>query len=137
MNFSYPYTTTSQEGGGFFVQFVDLEEAITEGETLDDAAFNAAEVLTAVLSYRLDHGQSIAEPSAPNGLAVASPDAKTQAVMLLRSVRGERSVAELARGLGTSWAAAQRLDDPHHWPSLKQLERAARVLGKRLVLSVE
>ena len=57
--------------------------------------------------------------------------------MLLRDARGDRSMADLARGLGTSWAAAQRLEDPHHWPSLKQLERAARVLGKRLVLSVE
>ena len=34
-------------------------------------------------------------------------------------------------------AAAQRLEDPHHWPSLKQLDRAAKVLGKRLVLSLE
>lgn len=137
MNFSYPYTATPQEGGGFFVQFVDLEEAITEGDTLDDAAFNAAEVLTAVLSYRLDHGQAIPTASEPDGRCVASPDAKTQAVMLLRDARGDRSMADLARGLGTSWAAAQRLEDPHHWPSLKQLDRAARVLGKRLVLSVE
>jgi len=29
------------------------------------------------------------------------------------------------------------LEDPHHWPSLKQLEKAAQVLGKRLVLSFE
>jgi antitoxin HicB len=137
MNFSYPYNATPQEGGGFFVQFVDLEEAITEGDTLDDAAFNAAEVLTGVLSYRLDHGQTIPSPSDPTGRAIAIPDAKTQAVMLLRDARGDRSMADLARGLGTSWAAAQRLEDPHHWPSLKQLERAARVLGKRLVLRVE
>lgn len=137
MNFSYPYTATAQEGGGFFVQFVDIEEAITEGDTLDDAAFHAAEVLTGILTYRLDHGQAIPEPSARGGMPVASPDAKTQAVMLLRHARGERTMADLARGLGTSWAAAQRLEDPHHWPSLKQLERAARVLGKRLILSVE
>lgn len=137
MNFYYPYTATPQDGGGFFVQFVDLEEAITEGATLDDAAFNAAEVLTGVLSYRLEKGHAIPAPSEPAGKPVAWPDAKTQAVMLLRNARGERSMADLARGLGTSWAAAQRLEDPHHWPSLKQLERAARVLGKRLVLSVE
>ena len=93
MNLSYPYTATPQEGGGFFVQFVDIEEAITEGDTLDDAAFNAAEVLTGVLSYRLDHGQAIPTPSASAGLAVASPDAKTQAVMLLRDARGERRIS--------------------------------------------
>jgi antitoxin HicB len=37
----------------------------------------------------------------------------------------------------TSWPAAQRLEDPRHSPSLKQLERAAAALGKRLVLSFE
>ena len=68
MNLSYPYTTTPQDGGGFFVQFVDPEEAITEGDTLDDAAFNVAEVLTAILSYRLDHGQTIPRlPPPPAG----------------------------------------------------------------------
>ena len=74
---------------GFFVQFVDFEEAITEGQTLEEAGFNAAEVLSGVLA------------------------------------------------LETSWAAVQRLEDPHHWPSLKQLDRAARALGKRLVLNME
>jgi len=137
MKFAYPYTATPQDGGGFFVQFVDIEEAITEGDTPDDAAFNAAEVLTGVLAYRLDKGQAIPAPSAPEGRAVASPSAAVQAVMVLREARGDRSIAELAHGLDTSWAAAQRLDNPHHWPSLKQLDRAARVLGKRLILSME
>lgn len=137
MNFAYPYTSTQQEPGGFFVRFVDIEEAITEGDTLEDAAFNASEVLTGVLAYRLDHGQAIPEPSPANGRSVASPSAAVQAVMILREARGGRPIADLARGLDTSWAAANRLDDPHHWPSLKQLDRAARVLGKRLVLNME
>jgi antitoxin HicB len=37
----------------------------------------------------------------------------------------------------TSWPAAARLEDPHHWPSLKQLERAAHAVGQKLVLSLE
>ncbi|MDD2608943.1 MAG: type II toxin-antitoxin system HicB family antitoxin [Giesbergeria sp.] len=137
MKFAYPYTATPQESGGFFVQFIDIEEAITEGDTLEDAAFNAAEVLTGVLAYRLDHGQEIPPPSDPAGRPVAVPSGAVQAVMVLREARGDRPIADLARGLDTSWAAAQRLDNPHHWPSLKQLDRAARVLGKRLVLSIE
>jgi len=70
-------------------------------------------------------------------MLVASPSAGVQSAMLLRAARGERPLADLARALETSWAAAQRLEDPRHWPSLKQLDRAARVLGKRLVLSLE
>src|SRR3989339_505869 len=52
MKFSYPYTAAPQEGGGYFVQFLDFEEAFTEGATLEEAAFNAAEVLSGVLAHR-------------------------------------------------------------------------------------
>jgi hypothetical protein len=39
--------------------------------------------------------------------------------------------------LSTSWPAVSRLEDPHHWPSLRQLEKYMAILGKKLVLSVE
>ena len=137
MNFSYPYTVTPQEPIGFLVQFVDFEEGFTEGDTLEEAAFNAAEVLSGVVACRLDQGQSIPQPSLAEGRPLASPSVSVQSALLMRQARGDRSMAELARGLDTSWAAAQRLEDPDHWPSLKQLDRAIRLLGKRLVLSVE
>ena len=137
MKFSYPYTIEPQEGGGFFVQFVDFEEAFTEGETPEEAAFNAAEVLTGILAYRLEHGQIIPQPSPAKNNPVGSPNAAVQSALILRLARGERPLSELARAMDTSWAAAQRLEDPHHWPSLKQLDKAAKVLGKRLVLSLE
>lgn len=137
MNLSYPYTTKLQTNGSLVVQFVDFEEAFTEGETLEEAAFNAAEVLTGVIAYRLEQGETIPQPSPTKKNLVASPSAGVQSAMLLRAARGDRPLADLARALETSWAAAQRLEDPRHWPSLKQLDRAARVLGKRLVLSFE
>ncbi len=46
-------------------------------------------------------------------------------------------MSELAPALETSWPSAQRLEDPKHWPTLRQLEKAASALGKRLVLSFE
>lgn len=137
MKLAYPYTATLQQPSGYLVQFVDFEEGITEGETLEEAAFNAAEVLSGVLAYRIDHQQEVPVPSASNGRPLASPSAAVQSALLLREARGDRPMSELARALQTSWAAAQRLEDPHHWPNLKQLDRAARVLGKRLVLSLE
>lgn len=127
-----------QDEGGYFVQFVDIEEAFTEGESIEEAAFNAAEVLTGVLSYRLEKGDEIPVPSLPRGgMLMATPSASVQAAMLLRQARGEKSLSDMARALETSWAAAQRLEDPRHWPTLKQLDRAAKFLGKRLVLSLD
>lgn len=138
MALAYPAKITSQDNGALLVEFVDLPDTFTEGDTLQDALLNGAEVLSAMLGWHLDQGHAIAPPSQNVANAhYIPPDAKTQAVMLLREARGDRPIADLARGLDTSWAAAQRLDDPHHWPSLKQLDRAARVLGKRLVLSIE
>ena len=138
MEIRYPATIEPQEGGGYFVQFLDLQDTFTEGATLEEAQFNAAEVLSAMLGWKLDEGQEIPSPS----LNVAdahyiAPDAKTQAAFLIRQARGQRSFAELARALETSWPVAKKLEDPKHWPTLRALDRAAAALGKRLVLSLE
>ncbi len=133
-NLRYPATLSPQDGG-YFVQFVDLPDTFTEGATVDEALFNAAEVLSAMLGWRSDEGQAIPSPS--ENVADAyyiTPDTKTQAVLLLRQARGERSLADLARALDTSWAQVKRLDDARHWASLKTLDKAAKVLGKRLEL---
>lgn len=138
MRVQYPARLEPQADGSYFVSFPDLPDTFTEGESAEAALFNAAEVLTAMLDWRLDHGLPIPEPSASlAGVHWVSPDAKTQAALLVRRSRGDRSLADLARALDTSWPAAQRLEDPRHWPSLKQLEKAAAALGKRLVLSFE
>ena len=91
-----------------------------------------------MLAWRLDKAKDVPAPSPKikDALYIA-PDAKTQAAMLLRLARGERSLSELARALETSWPAAKRLENPSHWPSLKTLDRAAAAMGKRLVLSLE
>lgn len=138
MEINYPARITPQDGGGFLVAFVDLPDTFTEGQTMEEALFNAAEVLSAMVGWHLDQGSDIPAPSlGVEGAHYVSPDAKTQAVLLLRHARGTRTLADLARALETSWPQAKRLEDPRHWPSLKTLDRAARVLGKRLVLSME
>ena len=138
MNTLYPAIFEPQEPSGFFVHFVDIPEAITQGETLDECLFNGSEALSLVLEEYLDSGRKVPLPTANYQNAhYIVPDAKIQSALLVRWARGDRSLAEIARALETSWPSAQRLEDPHHWPSLKQLEKAASVLGKKLVLSLE
>jgi antitoxin HicB len=138
MDIRYPATVEQQADGTYLVQFVDLPDTFTEGHTEEEALFNAAEVLSAMLAWRLDEGKDVPAASENvQGAHYVAPDAKTQAAMLLRLARGERTLAELARALETSWPAAKRLEDPTHWPSLKTLDRAAAALGKRLVLTLE
>lgn len=138
MSTNYPYTIEADEDGFLFVQFIDLEEAFTQGETIEEAVFNAEEVLSAMLAYRLENNQEIPEPSpCPNNGYSVSPRPEVQAALLFRKARGNKPLSELANAMNTSWPAAQKLEDPHHWPSLKQLDKAARALGKRLILSLE
>lgn len=138
MEIRYPATVEEQSDGSFLVTFVDLADTFTEGKTKEEALFNAAEVLSAMLAWRLDEAKDVPAPSPKiKGAHYIAPDAKTQAAMLLRLARGERSLSELARALETSWPAAKRLENPSHWPSLKTLDRAAAALGKRLVLVLE
>ena len=118
--------------------FVDVEGALTDGETLDEALFNASEALSGILGWMLDENKPIPDPSpAGDGMYLIAPDARTQAALLIRRARGNRSLAELARSLQTSWPSAQRLENPRHSPTLRQLEKAAAALGKRLVLTLE
>ncbi|MFZ2648982.1 MAG: type II toxin-antitoxin system HicB family antitoxin [Burkholderiaceae bacterium] len=138
MEIRYPATVEAQKDGSFFVQFVDLPDTFTEGRTREEALFNAAEVLSAMLAWRLDETKDVPAPSPKvKGAYLIAPDAKTQAAMLVRLARGERTLSDLARALETSWPAVKRLEDPTHWPSLKTLDRAAAALGKRLVLTLE
>jgi len=139
MKIEYPAIIKPQEPDGYLVTFPDIEEAFTEGDTLEEALFNAAEVLSLVLESRLDDREEIPEPGKKNGRNVhmIAPDVKIQAALLVRKNRKNKSLAELARMLGTSWPSVQRLENPHHSPTLKMLDRTAAALGKKLVLSFE
>ncbi len=122
----------------YLVTFPDLEEAITEGESLEEALYNASEVLTLTLEGRLDENQHIPLPSKHTKKTYSiAPSARVQAALLIKLSRGKHSIAELARTLDSSWPAISRLENPHHWPTLRQLEKIASALGTRLILNLE
>ena len=138
MKILYPAIVRKQKPCGYFVRFPDIKEAVTQGETVEEALFNAGEVLTLALDHRLGRDREVPLPSVPPTRAyLVAPDAKTQAAILVRLSRGDRSVADLARALGTSWPAVARLEDPRHSPTLRNLERTAAALGQRLIVSFE
>ncbi len=139
MKIEYPARITKDDDGFFFVSFPDLEEGITQGETLEEALFNASEVLTLVLEHRIEEESGIPDPSdiAGDDVYRIAPDARVQAALLIRKTRADRPLADLARALDTSWPSAKRLENPRNSPTLKMLDRAAAALGKKLVISFE
>ncbi len=91
------------------------------------------------LTERLASGEVLPSPSKLSGGVWIEPSASIQAAVLVRQTREKegKNLADLARALKTSWAAAQKLETPANNPTLRQLERTAAVLGKRLVVSFD
>jgi antitoxin HicB len=68
---AYPVTLTSDEkDGGFVVTFKDFPEAITQGETTEEALVEAADALDEAIAGRLQRGDPIPVPSPTTGLTV-------------------------------------------------------------------
>lgn len=137
MNVLYPAKISKEPDGRYFVKFLDFSEACTEGETFDEALLNASEVLTLTLEGRMEEKVKIPAPSKKvQGSYLIAPSARVQSAMLLQLARKGHSKADLARTLGTSWPSIQRLENPKHWTSLKQLEKVAAALGKQVKIDL-
>jgi antitoxin HicB len=141
MNVLYPARVTfDKEEGRYLIEFPDIPEAITEGESLEEAYFNAAEVLTLSIEGRLEEGLEVPEPSPrKKNQKLISPSVRAQAALLIRwaKAHGKYTTSEVARSLNTSWPAVSRLENPKHWPSLRQLEKVANALGQQLIIEME
>ena len=139
MKIEYPAIFDPADEGGYTITFPDFPEAISEGDSLEEANYNAVELLDLTLKSMMEDNEVIPLPHSESGVNVhmVAPDVNIQAALLVRLNRGEKKFSDLARTLGTSWPAVSRLEDPKHWPSLRQLDKMAAALGKRLVLSLE
>ena len=96
MNTLYPAIFEPQEPSGYFVRFIDIPEAITQGQTIEECMFNGSEVLSLVLEEHLDSEREIPQPSANiQGAHCIAPDARIQSAILVRWARGNRSLADI------------------------------------------
>lgn len=142
MNILYPAKITfSNQDARFTVEFLDFPEAITEGASLEEALQNAAEVLTLTLEGRMDEEMQIVAPTnftkKNKNIYYIAPAARVQAALLVKTSLSSVTKAAIARSLETSWPAIARMENPHHSPTLRQLEKLAAAVGKRLVISLE
>ncbi|HEX4961828.1 MAG TPA: type II toxin-antitoxin system HicB family antitoxin [Thermoanaerobaculia bacterium] len=135
--FTYPVTLTPDEtDGGFVVTFKDLPEAITQGETVEDALTEAADALEEAIAGRIQRGDPIPEPSPARSLPVIPVPAQTAAKAALYLALKETGItkSELAARLGCDEKEVRRLLDPRHSSKLPRIQKALAVLGKGLAL---
>lgn len=81
MKIEYPVKIHRDKSNKYFVVFPDLPEAITEGDTINEALANAIDVLSLTLAGRLDEGENIPAPSKIKHTHMISPSAQVQAAL--------------------------------------------------------
>lgn len=131
--------TPDKDDGGYVVTCRDLPEAITQGETIEQALLEAADCLEETIAARIDDGRDIPTPSAgKRGERAVSvpPSIALKAAVYLAVREAGISNSELARRMHLDEKEARRILDPHHPTKLPRIEAALSALGRRVELSL-
>src|ERR1700682_3834796 len=99
---AYPATLTPDPDGGFSVRFRDVPEAITEGDSRDEALMRAEDALESALAMYIAAKEPLRQPSvAQSGEVMVPLSALGMAKTALYEAMLEQKVgrAELARRL--------------------------------------
>ncbi len=137
MRYVYDVTITPQEDGSYLVRFPQIPEAITDGDTVEEAREQAVDALVAALGGYIEFGRPLPQPgSRPDAIAV--PPLQASKLALYVAMKAARvSNTELAKRLGVTETVVRRLIDLDHRSHIEQVTRALALLGKRIVLDVE
>jgi len=138
--FMYPVTLTHDEAaGGFVVTFVDIPEAITQGDTEAEALAAAKDALKSALDFYFEDKRAVPVPSkAKRGQNVIELPASLSAKVLLLNEMVTQHVrpAELARRLNTTPQEVNRLTNVRHTTRIDGIAAALQALGKHLDIRV-
>jgi len=136
----YPAKLMPDEKLGFVVTFPDVPEAITHGDTVEEAMTMAEEALELALTFYTDEWKDLpAASAAKRGMKLVRVPALSEAKFRLYSeIRkaGVRKI-ELARRLKCSPSMVDRLLDISHHSKLGQMEAAFAALGKQLTIEIK
>jgi antitoxin HicB len=136
---AYPATLIPDPDGGFTVTFRDVPEAITEGDTKEEALLRAEDALESALAMYVAAKEPLPKPSAAQSGEVMVPlSALGMAKAALYDSMCEQGVgrAELARRLRWHLAQVNRVLDLRHASKMEQVEAALAALGLRLIVDV-
>lgn len=138
--FMYPVTLTpDKKDGGFVVTFVDIPEAISQGDSLPQALAAAKDALESALDFYFEDKRAVPAPSRPKrGQHVIELPASLSAKVLLLNEMVTQDVrpAELARRLNTTPQEVNRLTNVRHTTRIDGIAAALQALGKHLDMRV-
>ena len=139
MKYIYPVILTEdKDDGGYVVTCRDLPEAITQGDTIEEAIEAAADALDEAICGCINYGRDIPEPSAKQtGERLASVPVTTalKAAAYTRFRESGQTKVAIAKSLDLKESEVRRILDPRHGTKAATLERFIRALGGDVLVS--
>jgi len=139
MAFGYRYSLERQDNGWWLVRFPGIPEALTEGETKEDARANARDCVIAALEGYMKAGRPL--PGAGAGhtgsdrAVLRSLVTAKLAVYETMRARGWSKV-KLAKELGMSENSVRRLLDLHHSSQMWIIDEALAKMNAELSIDL-
>jgi antitoxin HicB len=135
----YPAVLEKDDNDTWLVTFPDFEDAVTFGDTHEEALAHAVDALETVIVSRMKHKSDIPAPSAARGRPLVTIPPLTAAKALLYKELREQNVTirQLAQRLGCEYPVAHRLLDASRMTQVNEIAKAFQTLGKRVVIGVE
>ena len=132
----FPITLTQDKrDGGYVVTFPDIPEAITQGDTAEEALVMAKEALEAALEFYFEDGRTVPIPSKKKrGQKVVELPASLAAKVLLLNEMVKQKIrpVELARRLNTTPQEINRLTNLRHTTRIDGIAAALQAMGRHL-----
>jgi antitoxin HicB len=129
---AWPIDLIPAEEGGFIVNFPDLPNGWSRGETRDEALAQAEDLLDEMILGKMAHNEDVPGPSPRKGRPVVALPALTAAkfeayrAMVRAAGLNKRQLAER---LGWQPSQVTRLFDGRHASRLDQVEAASTLSG--------
>jgi antitoxin HicB len=139
MAFGYRYTLKRQENGWWLVRFPGIPEALTEGETEEEARASALDCATTALEGYMKAGKPLprkgAGHSGPDRAVLPSLVTAKLAVYETMRARGWSKV-KLAKELGMSENSVRRLPDLRHSSHMWIIDEALAKMNAELSIDL-
>ncbi|MBU9818165.1 type II toxin-antitoxin system HicB family antitoxin [Rahnella sp. C60] len=126
-----------KDGDGYFVSFPDIPEALTQGDTREEALEMARDALVTAFEFYFEDNQPVPLPGESGDDFVTVPASIWAKVLLLNAMlETGTSNAELARRMNLKPQEVQRIVTLGHNTKIDTTEAALAALGKRLEILV-
>lgn len=136
--FNYP-ARIAPDGDQFLATFRDIPEAITAGNSFEEAMDMALDALVTAMDFYFEDDRPVPLPSKlmDGEVSVELPTSTTAKVLLLNEMLAQKvKAAELARRLHVDRQEVLRITQLNHATKIDRLADAFKVLGKKLEINV-